>query len=158
LQAKMVLVHRDAMQRSQALWLLEDMISRIQVNRAETSSYVTDSAALGVGTAATFATGCADLTGYQLDQCQWSQLLQGAAEISSSTKLGAMEGARGCIYSLGTAPAALRVVITWQGSVATADPLPPEAFASTGADCGSGAYGDNTYRRALFADVIVPTL
>jgi type IV pilus assembly protein PilV len=157
LQAKMVLVNRDSMQRSQAILLLQDMASRIKANRSQTANYVTTSP-LGVQTSIHFnPSDCSTLTGYQLDQCQWSRLLQGAAETLNGNDIGAMEGARGCIYSLGTNPDALRVVVVWQGATASTDPLAGLPVGS-GRGCGSGDYGSNSYRRAVFTDVIIPTL
>ena len=86
LQAKMVLVNRDSMQRSQAILLLQDMASRIKANRSQTASYVTTSP-LGVQTSIHFGpSDCSTLTGYQLDQCQWSRLLQGAAETLNGSR------------------------------------------------------------------------
>ena len=81
------------------------------------------------------------------DLCEWSLLIQGAAELQGTTKLGAMTGARGCI----TSPAANQYLITiaWQGVQATGAP-------STA--CGLNAYSNENMRRTVTTVMQIATL
>ncbi len=116
----------EAYQRTHALILLEDMANRIAANRKNAASYVTDL----VGTGDSQPDLCLG-SGQGFDVCQWSHALRGAAEQSaSSSNVGAMIGARGCIESLGTADQFL-ITVAWQGLT------PIQASASR---CGAGLY------------------
>jgi type IV pilus assembly protein PilV len=158
LQARAQQAENESYQRLQALMLLRDMVDRINANRANASSYVTGtSTPLGSGN----TIDCSGpTTTADLDKCQWSAALIGAAETSGGTCnttsgancVGAMIRARGCVTNLGggaTGPFLVQVV--WQGLVPTA--APPTSVA-----CGSGSYGDETLRRAVTTVVQIADL
>ncbi|BEP35598.1 hypothetical protein GmRootV59_25690 [Variovorax sp. V59] len=126
LQARLQSSEMESYQRSQALILLNDMASRIETNRRMASSYVT-TAPLGAGATCPTATA----TRLQVDVKEWCNSLQGAAETSSGTKLGAMIGGRGCVQDLGNNE--YLITVAWQGLVPTA--APPE-----GVPCGKDMY------------------
>ena len=138
LQARTLTAQMESYQRSQALVLLKDMADRIDANRANAAAYATG-VTLGTGYVCT-ASG----VGSAGDLCAWSNALQGAAEIQSGVKVGAMLGARGCIYQVaGAAPgvaAQYVVVVAWQGFNPTAAPS-TSGVAAPG-NCGNGAYVD----------------
>jgi type IV pilus assembly protein PilV len=67
----------------------------------------------------------------QVDVKEWCNALQGAAETSSGTKLGAMIGGRGCVQDLGNNE--YLITVAWQGLVPIA--APPE-----GVPCGKDLY------------------
>lgn len=142
LQAKTALSQLEGYQRSQALILINDISTRISLNRANAASYVQNN----IGT--TDPGDCTTPASQAgKDLCEWSLLIQGAAELQGTTKLGAMTGARGCI----TSPAANQYLISiaWQGVQTTGAP-------STA--CGQNAYSDENMRRAVTTVVQIATL
>lgn len=133
LHARMQSSEMEAYQRSQALVLLDDMASRIAINRLHAASYVTASA-VGAGTTCDAAAG----TRQQIDMAQWCAALQGAAELSGTTRAGAMIGGRGCVQAVGaTGSNEYMVTIAWQG-------LAPVAAPPAGVSCGKNAYDGTT--------------
>lgn len=133
----------ESYQRSQALILLKDMADRLNANRTNDASYITTTP-LGVGAAAC-TTGASTAA---TDLCEWSNALQGSAELSTS---GAMIGARGCIYQIsGTAPRKYLIAIAWQGLTHTA---------TSSIGCGQGSYGsDEALRRVISIPVTIGSL
>lgn len=153
-QAKAQVGSLEAYQRAQALVLLEDMQARMLSNSAAISTYVTGTNALGVGD--TLSGDCSGLSGVGRDKCEWSSALKGAAEKLSSTQIGAMTGARGCIQEIQAVnavdgickPGIYLVTVAWQG-------MHPTVASSLA--CGKDAYGPDTNRRAIAARVSVGT-
>lgn len=126
LQARLQASEMESYQRSQALILLNDMASRIAINRRMASSYVT-SAPLGGAAVCPTSTG----TRQQTDATEWCNALQGAAETSGSSKLGTVVGGRGCVEDLGNNE--YLVTVAWQGLV-------PIAAPPAGVACGKDLY------------------
>jgi type IV pilus assembly protein PilV len=174
LQGKTQLANVESYQRAQAIILLSDMVERMNgapsIDSASVSCY-----ALSAGTeqdtclaqrvegyvsSRVFGTGdaqsdpCLAAAGPARDLCEWSTALKGTAERQSTTKQGAMTDARGCITRLQApnpapaicTPGIYLVTVAWQGYNKTA---PPDVA------CGANLYGDDAYRRALSARVIV---
>lgn len=142
LQAQTALSQVEGYQRSQALILINDISERISLNRASAAAYVGNNiGTTDPGDCATPATRAGK------DLCEWSLLIQGAAEVQGTAKLGAMTGARGCI----TSPAANQYLISiaWQGVQATGAP------ANT---CGQDAYSNENMRRTVTTVVQIATL
>jgi type IV pilus assembly protein PilV len=141
----------ESYQRSQALILLNDMASRITLNRNDIDSYLT-AGALGVGI--TCPTGTA--TRQEADISEWCAALQGASEAMGAAQVGAMVGGRGCIEFLGGGE--YLVTVAWQGqSPVTAPPA--------GISCGAGQYGlagtpcaNDVCRRVVSTVVRIATL
>ena len=147
LQSRVSLAQVEAFQRSQAIVLVQDMASRIAVNRRIAEQYVT-STPQGTGNP---AQDCSTLTGKNLDMCEWNNELLGAAEAINGASVGAMQGARGCVEELAnTMPRKFLVSVVWQGTVPTVAP-----GATT---CGSGSYTDDKTRRAVTATVEIGCL
>lgn len=149
-QAKAQVGSIESYQRAQAVVLLEDLQARISTNTTNAASYVT---ATPVGTDDALPDDCttltAPITAAQRDLCEWSAALKGAAELKDpSTKIGAMQGARGCITTLQTAdttagvcrPAVYQLAVAWQGLHPTVAPAQL---------CGKDLYGTDTNRRAI---------
>lgn len=156
LQSRLQLSEMEAYQRAQALILLEDMASRVAANRTVASSYVTGtSTPLGSGT--TCSTTTSTSSQQQVDASEWCNALQGAAETSGTSKVGALVGGRGCIESLGNGE--YLVTIAWQGNGPIS--APPASVA-----CGQGLYNGATgsscvndlCRRTLTTIVRIATL
>jgi type IV pilus assembly protein PilV len=156
LQARAEQAETDSYQRTQALILAQDMADRISANR--TVAFDTSASPYIVPTTAPLGTGatknCATPgTTADIDLCEWSDALLGAAESyggacdTSATSsrgtncAGTLLNARGCITSPATHVYLIQVV--WQGMTASA--APPASVA-----CGSGSYGANDdFRRAV---------
>lgn len=152
LQARMQTAEVEAFQRAQAVVLLQDMVDRINANRRNAASYATGSVVLGTSTTLDCSAPGTDIA--LKDKCAWSDALTGAAETKGSSKLGAMNEARGCItVPVATMPREVVVAVVWQGIVPT--------VAAGGTTCGSGvaAYGsDDKLRRAMTARVKIACL
>ncbi len=129
LQSRLQVAEVESYQRAQALMLLNDMANRLATNRAAAASYVT--------TAVPSSTTCPTATGtlQQNDLREWCLALQGAAEVSGSSKLGAVIGGRGCVESLGSSE--YLVTVAWQGLV-------PLSAPPTSVSCGLNLYNGPT--------------
>jgi type IV pilus assembly protein PilV len=137
LQAKTALTQVEGYQRSQALFLINDIAERMSMNRPAAASYLGSD----IGVAA--LTGCATPASQAIrDLCEWSALLQGAAETLGTVKLGAMIGARGCIVADPGDPAsgAFLITVAWQGIQATGAP---------NSNCGANQYSAENLRRSV---------
>lgn len=142
LQAKTTLSQLEGYQRSQALILINDISARIALNRTHAASYVGDD--IGVADPGVCSIAA---TRALIDLCEWSLLLQGAAEVNGTAKLGAMTGARACITSPATNEYLISVV--WQGVQATGAPV---------STCGQGQYSSENMRRAVTTVVQIANL
>jgi type IV pilus assembly protein PilV len=146
LQVKIQGAGMESFQRSQAILMLQDMVGRINANRANATAYL----ATNVGTGET-RTNCTGSLAAQ-DLCEWSQALKGAAEeLSDGTQVGGMIGALGCIEQINAGPPqTLRVTVAWQGLSATSAPS---------LTCGQGEYGDDDkFRRVISSLVTIAKL
>jgi len=153
LQAKMGAAEVESYQREQALLALADMMDRLKANSAQAASYVTPTP-LGTGDGQP-ADCSGQPVGVNLDECQWSHLLQGYSEQTATGHVGAMQSARGCItqtQALNQTPGfcaagIYQVTIVWQGTTATSAPTNV---------CAQGQYGNDAYRRAVAGTVTFP--
>lgn len=170
LQARAQQAELESYQRGQALALLQDMMDRINTDRAaaHSLSYVTSSPVGGGGA----LTDCSSLNGAAFDLCDWGNELNGAAESSSGGAcdttggtgcIGAMLGARGCVSydsttqltdSTGAAQPGTgiyTVTVAWQGVAPTANP--PSAIT-----CGKNLYPNATTPNDAYRRVVMATL
>jgi type IV pilus assembly protein PilV len=149
-QAKAQVGSVESYQRAQAVVLLEDLQARISTNTLNAASYVTTDP---VGTDDDYPEDCttlpAPISAAERDLCEWSAALKGSSEKSkTNAKVGAMEGARGCIKTLQTAdpaagvcrPAVYQLAVAWQGLHPTVAPAQL---------CGKDLYGADTNRRTI---------
>ena len=117
----------ESYQRAQALVLLNDMVERVNANRASARCYAITDPASGspfLGTAVGAHLGTPNCTSGYLntqtrllansDLVEWDEALQGAAEKSSGASVGAMVGARGCV-SYDAATGIYTAAVAWQG-------------------------------------------
>jgi type IV pilus assembly protein PilV len=156
LQGRAMTAQMESYQRSQALILVRDMADRINANRVNAVNYITTTATQrGTGFNGSAVLDCAGLAGSALDLCEWHNALLGAAEKQSAANVGAMIGARGCVYQLvpsaGVA-AEYIVAVAWQGFNNTV------ALTGIVADCGSGQYGDDANRRVVTLPISMANL
>jgi type IV pilus assembly protein PilV len=151
LQGKMQLSSFESYQRAQAVVLLTEMAERMRANNAQAASYVTTSPA---GTGDSQPATCTGAPGAALDLCEWSNNLKGAGEVSGSSNVGAMVGARGCITQVQAqnlspgvcTPAIYRIDVVWQGQQPTVAPT---------LTCGQGSYGNEALRRLVSTQITV---
>ena len=135
----------ESYQRTQALILLDDMVSRLKANNAFASQYD-----MGTTTYVGAGVTCADPNDITtptfsdpndvgeyiaaVDKAEWCLALKGAAEVSTAgSNVGAMVGGRGCVRSIATD---YQVTVVWQG--ATPISAPP----GTQITCGQGLYNE----------------
>ncbi len=141
LQSRLQVAEMESYQRAQALVLLNDMSSRMTVNRAATLAGSYDTSALSpaaLGTGMTCPAAAGGDTVQQADSREWCAALQGAAELIGSSKIGALIGGRGCITPTSTTNGAGQTVeylitVAWQG-------LTPLSAPPSSVTCGSGSY------------------
>lgn len=152
LQTRLQISEMESYQRAQALILLDDMANRIATNRGAAASYVTSSP-LGTGMTCPTTTS----TRQQRDSAEWCAALQGAAETSGGSRVGAMVGGRGCVQSLGSDR--YMVTVAWQG---LAPVSAPPASVTCGQNLYNGATGsscsEDRCRRVVTTIVRIPTL
>jgi type IV pilus assembly protein PilV len=146
MQARASSIEFEALQRSQALVLVEDMVSRINLNRANSGDYVS-AGLLGAGAVA----DCSGLVGAARDLCEWSNLIRGSTETNGGARVGSMLAARGCITRAAATTHLFVVSVTWQGVVPTGAPSGP---------CGANdaTYPDPALRRMVSSTVCVALL
>jgi type IV pilus assembly protein PilV len=137
----------ESYQRVQALLLAQDIVARMNSNRAVAACYVlptfvgTGNATVPAAAACTTGTGD-QRTRAEQDLTDWRDLLLGSAELTGGgDKVGAILGARGCITTVAGSNL-YQVSVAWQGSGTTAAP-------PGGVTCGQGLYGDDAARRAV---------
>ena len=129
LQGRLQVLQVESYQRSQALVLLHDMASRIALNRNNAAAYAAGAPVTApVGVGMTCASGA---TREEQDVDAWCRELQGAAETSGTTNVGAMVGGRGCVEALGSD--SYMVTVAWQG-------LAPLSAPPASVDCGANLY------------------
>ena len=135
LHGRLHLLQMESYQRSQALVLLEDLASRMYLNRGDALGYVTGGVPIG-------GSGDADncpvvdpadpaVTRTQRDLAEWCRALEGAAETLGGSDVGAMVGGRACVQALG--PNQFMLTVAWQG-------LAPIAAPPATVTCGANLY------------------
>jgi type IV pilus assembly protein PilV len=153
-QSRLQMSEVESYQRSQALMLLDDMSTRIDLNRINAASYVTGSAnPLGAGITCSTSTGSLA----QRDAGEWCNLLQGVAETTSgSARVGAMLGARGCVENIGTNR--YMITVAWQGMAPLTAPPSSVACGANAFDTSGTACVNDLCRRAITTVVRIGNL
>lgn len=130
MHSKLQLSEMESYQRTQAILLMSDMMSRMETNRHEAASYVTASP-IGEGMdCSTIGSG----TLQERDSGEWCLAIQGASETSSSgSDVGSIIAGRGCINATDATNREFMVTVVWQG-------LGPIAAPPTSILCGAGLY------------------
>jgi type IV pilus assembly protein PilV len=153
LQSKLQVSEVESYQRSQAIILLNDMVSRIQSNHRAAATYVTG-APLGVG--AVCPTTAISSTRQEVDAAQWCVALQGAAERMGGANAGAMIGGRGCVESLPNNQ--YLVTVVWQGQSSLGAPPSSVACGVNLYDTAGSSCAQDSCRRAITSVVHIATL
>jgi len=140
MQMKTSLASTEAMQRSQVIQLVQDMVDRINSNRRNAAAYIQANELVATGA----VQDCTEVAaGAARDVCEWTNLLRGMTAAEGGTQLGSVLGARGCIRRLADAAGtaidrSYVVAVAWQGLVPTAAPAN---------SCGQGQFDDESKRR-----------
>lgn len=115
----------DAMQRSIASSLAQDILERIRSNSADNATLVLYEGTFGAAARAVPANRCntaaANCSAAQMatnDLYEWSELLRGGDAKIAGVNAGGLVGAIGCVDITGQQVA---VVISWEGRTETAD-------------------------------------
>lgn len=154
----------EGTQRTQAVLLLQDMVTRIEANRTNAAAYVTgDSGLTGY---VTTVSGGVTITALAIcnpastlaerDRCEWSRLLAGSNEQVDTRNAGVLVGAIGCVYEIDAFNRIYAIAIAWQGMSAGAAPLVDNNFAPNG--CGLNRFGSENQRRVITMPVRLATL
>lgn len=142
----------EADQRSQALLLVNDMASRVAVNAPAAGCYDTAGSFVGSGTAPSPCAGYGTTETRLVadsDMALWTAALDGSYEQrSDGTSVGGLIAARGCITP-DADNEVFTISVAWQGLAATSAPAD---------SCGEGLYGDDTQRRVVTRQIMIPTL
>ena len=146
LQSRLQVSEMEAYQRAQALILLDDMVSRITLNRKNAISYVT-----GVVEPLGVDLPCPTVTNSikDKDQKEWCESIQGASETQGNNKVGAFIGGRGCVEDLGSNQ--YRVTVAWQG-------LAPVSAPPANIACGENLYDGGACTGDLCRRVVTATV
>lgn len=152
----------EGTQRTQAVLLLQDMITRIEANRTNVAAYITGDAGLtGYVTTTTGGTTTTALVVCdpaaplaERDRCEWSRLLAGANEQVDTRNAGVLVGAIGCIHEIDPFNRIYAVTVAWQGM--SAGPEPIVGFAPNG--CGLNRFGNENQRRVITMPVRLGSL
>jgi type IV pilus assembly protein PilV len=131
----------ESYQRVQALLLVQDMASRIGTNVAaadllRAGRHAGHRRHRGLTTRPVRVRHHRPEDARAADLNEWSDLLKGSAELSGTTAVGAVLGARGCVTKNATT-GVYQVSVAWQGVQAAGAP-------PAGITCGTGSYGATT--------------
>lgn len=140
----------DAMQRSMASALAQDMLERMRSNDASPASgilttYIGTYGAANPGTAPAPACNtpnalCNSGQMVATDLYQWAQLLRGADVTSGSVANGGGQNAGGLVNAIGCITEnnnAVTVTVSWQGRTSTQDGAATDDDVVTNSTCGS---------------------
>lgn len=138
----------ESYQRARAMVIVDDMIGRINANRANAAAYVTGTSS-PLGTGDSQPATCTG-SGAALDQCEWSNMLKGSSVTVGGSAQASIRNAVGCVVASAT-PNEYFVVVSWLGQRNSLATLP--------STCGSGVVSSNdAYRRVLVRGMQVATL
>jgi type IV pilus assembly protein PilV len=157
LQSRSQQAEMESYQRAQALILMQDMADRINANRMVATCYAITTTANGspwLGYASSIVTpvctaGTLDQQARAIaDMTAWNSMLNGTAETSGGSNVGAMIGARGCVIQ-GLGSNEYTVAVAWQGMNATAAPT---------VNCGNDQYSNENLRRVVAVTIQIAAL
>lgn len=147
----------EAVQRTIATLLAEDLIERVRANSAQLSVYTNAGGGrtLSGATMAAPATDCSAaacdaVTLANYDLFEFEQTMIGITEISAATNTGGLSVPTACITGPAAAPGAVIVAIAWRGMTALSNPITHA--------CGTGiaAYGAvDEFRRVLVLNTFI---
>lgn len=156
LQNRAIQAGVEAYQRTQALMLVEDMVTRMRNNKANVSTcYAAVAQSPGfIGAGRPMPDwNCEDRA--DKDLTEWNAMLLGASELSdnsaSATNVGGIIDARGCIRPVPLEAGVYRVSVAWRG-------LNQIGFLTDRDDCAAGLYDIENFRRVVGVTVRITDL
>ena len=155
------LAEMESYQRVQALQLVQDMADRLNANRKVATCYSNGATGLQLSASSSTIPNCTagnvqQQTQAAADLTAWSDMIKGQAETQSSSKLGAMIGAVGCVTLDDATNNIYKIAVSWQGLAQTAAPTLPDG--STAFPCGKGSFGDEKLHRVVSIKVRIGAL
>ena len=149
----------ESYQRVQALLLAQDMSDRLNANRKVATCYSAAASGVQVGTGYSGTPACGAGNAQQnaqavADLTQWDTALKGSAEISGTSKVGAMIGAVGCVDLIDAVNNVYLISVSWQGMANTVAPV----VVAGATPCGQGLYTDERMHRLVTTTVQIPVL
>jgi type IV pilus assembly protein PilV len=152
LQARLQVAEFDSYQRGQALMLANDLANRLSLNRNQANSYLRAPASPIVAGSCP-ATGS---TRVEIDLIEWCALLEGAAEVRGTSKVGSIIGGRGCVE---LTDEGYMVTVAWQGMVPLTAPASSVACGANAYDgAGAGCTADRCRRVVTTVVRVAPLL
>lgn len=151
----------EAIQRTTAVMLAEDIAERMRANPSNLDAYVVGNdtpITVNTGTAlpAPACTSAAPCTPAQMatfDLYQWEQAIIGATDQSAGSNTGGLAEPSACITA-GATTGEYTIAIAWRGKTPLSNPAASICGAGTGFyDAASGAAGNNLHRRLLTLNV-----
>lgn len=124
----------DAMQRSLASSLAQDIIERMRGNNSDTLASYSALSPYGSGkiisspACNSLATACTPAQMVTHDLYGWEQSLMGAGSVNGTNNVGGLVGGIGCLTVNGNA---VTVVVTWQGKAEYKDAKKADACGTT---------------------------
>lgn len=165
IQGRALTAENEAYQRAQAGIFLADMADRLSANRLTAPCFVQN---FGTGVNALTAcaglsVGAAAMSSADLVMQGWHDQLMGTAVTSgSSTNVGGVLNARGCILQHSTDTNLYYIAVAWQGFADTVAPAAPngaDANLVTAVACGTGSYGaSDALRRVAWTSARIANL
>jgi type IV pilus assembly protein PilV len=160
LMSRSFVTESEATQRTQAALLLQDMVTRIEANRANAAQYVTgDNGITGFEVVNNMKSVVACDPAAPLaerDRCGWGRLIAGIDEQVDGQAASLLPGAIGCIYELDAFNRVYAISVAWQGPSTGAEPIVDNNFAPT--NCGRDLYGTEAQRRLVTTLLRIGTL
>ncbi|WP_157976792.1 type IV pilus modification protein PilV [Parahaliea mediterranea] len=164
LQALSKASQHQAMQRTRAVALADDMLERIRINPEGVVTYFANGNALGGGSITTIPSpdcntaACTPAEMARYDRWLWEQMLDGAAvtyiEDSNSVNAGGLINPQGCVdfdaVAGSTRSGMVRVIVQWRGLEETSD-----ATQAGDTVCGGAAAGADAWRRQVIVSSYV---
>ena len=155
----------ESYQRAQALIMLNDMVEKINTNRASAGCFaITGATATSTGTPYYGTSGVGYVntinctSGFFNEDSRllandamtsWNNALRGATETRGGTAVAALLGARGCV-TVDAATNTYTISVVWQGMTSTVN---------VGAiTCAAGLYGGGPNRRVVWTTLRLATL
>lgn len=153
-QTKLQISELESYQRSQAMLLLDEISSRVEINRGDLASYVSGAGTgdpIGEGTCPSSTTSLA-----ARDLKTMCESLQGAAEQTGTSSVGAMIGARACIEDIGDDE--YMITVAWQGMAPLSAPPSSVACGRNDFDKANTGCVNDLCRRAVTTTIRISDL
>jgi type IV pilus assembly protein PilV len=155
LQATAKRTNFEAMQRTTATMLAQEIIERMRNNPGQLDQYIAQGATIDGNDIAATSCGdgdnCGTATLVTYDLNEWEDAILGVSEVRDGSATGGLTSPTGCISQpAGSTAGTVSVAIAWRGLT----PLSNPTSSTCGQDAAGGTRysdtpGDNVYRRIL---------